>query len=313
MISNGYGFDSYATTSPCDVTIVVWSTGCQAAWRVTVASVADALARADVDAEVLVAHLSNGTGDGKRASHAEPPVSVRHLWLSDHGHDQTEPGRRVLAVAAGDLLACLADDITVSADWVNELLNARRRWPDAAYYTGKVELPPHEQWMAWMASQVEAMVLAPGDSPLSGKTRGACDPAGIWHGMSNIAFDVEALRRCDALSAVPGEATWTDPDHLTAVLRRLADDGGYGVYVPRMAVQRHPAAASRPTWSAHVQQPISAATSWFKHLPDRLAAAAMTIYHATPWRTHAISRTVKPSRTPSRSEQTGNQAEISAA
>ncbi len=313
MIANGYGFDGYLSGGPCDLTVLVWSTGSDSSWRAAVASVSQALDASDLDAEIIVAHLTTADIASGRlaADHASKGV-VRHL--PPPTDDKTTPGQAVLEAATGRLLACLSDEIIVSDDWINELLLAQRRWPDAAYYVGKFELPSHEQWMAWMASQVEAMVLTPDARSSVPARRCTSDPLLVWQGVSNLAFDAEALLRCDAFGDAALGRTRTEADHLTAVLRRLADGGGYGVYAPTMTARHHTASRPHPsTWSTRVQQPISLATSWFKHLPDRLAAVAQTIYQSAPWRSPGgTSRVNNAPATIESSRTTASTSEFSA-
>lgn len=167
-------------------------------------------------------------------------LPLRRLFESKQGHSNAR--NRGLAEAQGELIVYTDDDVLVDADWLVELRAAAERWPDAAYFAGRVDpwfekSPPPE-----LSQALEAVAEG-----FCGINLGAQEhylnedesPKG-----ANMAFRrswVASLRFNPDLGLKGKVETRGDE---TAFCEQIIEAGGRGVWVPR-AVLKHYVPAER--------------------------------------------------------------------
>lgn len=193
----------------------------------------DLLAALDVAGlahEVLV--VDNGSRDDTPAVLAE---AARRLPLT--AFTEPSPGKnralnRALPSARGALLVFTDDDVEPARGWLRALVEASRRWPDAAILGGPVEprYPPGAP--AWLVSHTFAAGAFAAHAPQAHE--GPCPRLPLG---PNYAIRAAALagRRFDDSVGSRGGATDLMGGE-TELLERLAGEGAAAVHVPDAVV-----------------------------------------------------------------------------
>jgi glycosyltransferase involved in cell wall biosynthesis len=181
-----------------------------------------------VEWELLVVN-NNCTDDtdaviARHAGH----LPLRRLLETKQGHSNAR--NCAIDHARGDLLIWTDDDVRVDPDWLEAYAAAAGRWPDAAYFGGRIrpwyEVEPPD-WIRANASLLEGFLVTRDLGDTERPFEGGEHPFG-----ANMAFRTHVLRRFrfdPQLGKVRDLNTIADE---TELLRRIGEGGMYGVWVP---------------------------------------------------------------------------------
>lgn len=204
-----------------------------------------------VDWELLVVN-NNCTDetDAVIARHAGA-LPIRRLFEPQPGVSRAR--NCALDAARGDLILSTDDDVLVDPDWLAAFVAAAGRWPDAAYFGGRIQPlyqkePP--RWVAANLGLLEGLLVirefGPDERPLGPREcPWGANMAFRRHVLEGRRFDVRLGRTAGLM--LSGE----EPQ----MIGELRAEGHVGVWVPGASV-KHPVDPSRTTaryvWSHHL-------------------------------------------------------------
>lgn len=235
-----------ASSGPLKATVAVCTHDRARLLARTLASLAALEVPGDVEWEVVVVAnaCSDGTPDVLRRW--EDRLPLRPLEEPRRGHSHAR--NRAVAEADGDLLVWTDDDVLVDPGWLRAYVEARRRWPGAAFFGGPIRpdfegRPPG--WLVGAYEECEAVRAAYAARDLGPEPLAIRDRDHLPYG-ANMALPVGAQRR-HAFDPRLGRSgsDLVGGDEL-AVLGALLEEGETGRWVPDARVD-HFVPAERQT------------------------------------------------------------------
>jgi glycosyltransferase involved in cell wall biosynthesis len=162
-------------------------------------------------------------------------LPLRRLFEPRQG--QSNARNCAMAVARGELLIWTDDDVLVDPDWLAEYVAAAGRWPDAAYFGGRIDpwfesTPP--DWMVANRRQFEGLLVIRdlgGPERLFGEKE---EPFG-----ANMAFRQEVLRLWQFNPQLGRRGAEQIVGDETDLIGRVRARGHHGVWVPAARVQHY--------------------------------------------------------------------------
>ncbi len=156
---------------------------------------------------------------------------------------------RAMAEARGRMLLFTDDDVDVAPDWLQAMMDARRRWPSAAYLAGTIlpafELPP-PTWLNEACQRLLSGVLVRFSLPRSAGPLTGREPRPMG---ANLAFDARALRDVGGFRTDLGrKGQGLIGGEEVAVLDALDRRNAGGIYVPQAVVRHHTPAKRLTHW-----------------------------------------------------------------
>ena len=203
----------------------------------TLASMAELTVPPNVDWRVLVVAnaCSDDTPSVLRAWATELPLT--HVVEERRGHSHAR--NRAVTEAEGDLLIWTDDDVRVAPAWLETYVDARRRWPDAAFFGGPVRpdfegKPP--AWLSRAFAEHEAVRAAYAARDLGSEPMVIRSSDHLPYG-ANMALPLEVQRR-HAFDPRLGRSgrDLVGGDEL-AVLEALLEEGATGRWLPDAEVE----------------------------------------------------------------------------
>jgi glycosyltransferase involved in cell wall biosynthesis len=192
--------------------------------------------------------VDNGSTDGTTAVLTEFSSRLPLAPTTEPKPGKSNACNHGIAVARGDYLIWIDDDVIVEPGWLSAYAAGFERWPEAALFGGKV-LPvleePVSSWFAACQHEFSHLLAKRdfGESPLPLSIAEDRLPFG-----ANYAARAAEQRRFPfdpALGPVSGRYQVGEE---TQVLRAILDDGNIGHYLPN-AVVRHMISPNRQTTS----------------------------------------------------------------
>ena len=204
----------------------------------------ESITRANIPAglrwELLV--VDNGSSDDTASVIASfaPRLPVRMLTEPSPGVSKAR--NMGLFAAQADRIVWTDDDTEVAPEWLTSYLDAYERYPDAAFFGGKV-IPVFEGGVpSWLQPNLEAFAHAfaardLGEAPVRFRIEHAHLPFG-----ANMALRTPVQRLFPFDPAVGG-GTGISGGEETKMIRQMAAAGHHGMWVPGSAVRHHIPAA----------------------------------------------------------------------
>ncbi len=195
-------------------------------------------------------------------------LPLRYLYEAEPGLSAAR--NRALAEACGRLIVFTDDDVEVDAGWLTAMMDARRRWPSAAYLAGRI-LPAYERprpsWLTDACESLLAGVVIKFSPPCEPGPLAPDDPRPMG---ANLAFDTDILRTVGGFRTDLGRngASLVGGEEV-AVLAELERRGHRGVYVPDAIVHHHtPADRLRPRFLRRYFAAVGVAAVRMGHIPS---------------------------------------------
>ena len=193
-----------------------------------------ALLRQDADPRAIeIIVVNNNSNDGTAAllsSIDDPRVRVVEEPRQGLSHARNAG----LAVARGDLVAFIDDDVEAARDWASTIIQTLDRRPDVDGVGGRV-LPAWERTRPRWLTRAHWAPLALQDHGDEKRVFDRSAPIGLVG--ANVAFRADVFRRTGAFSPVVqrvGDGIGSTEDH--ELLARLYAGGGRMLYLPRLLV-----------------------------------------------------------------------------
>lgn len=222
--------------STCHISIAICTWNRCALLRQTLKSLQKLAVPNDVDWEVIVVDNNSTDSTSVIAQQFASELPIRYVLEENQGLCHAR--NRALAESHGEYIAFIDDDVIVHTNWLTDYLAAGRRWPDSAYFTGKVmpwfENQPSEavatvmnelagvEWLGYDLGREERRLLA---------TEGPRGANMMYRKrlIKDIYFD-------QAFGRQKNEVIFGDESDFCS---RIHAKGLYGVWVPNAALEHY--------------------------------------------------------------------------
>jgi glycosyltransferase involved in cell wall biosynthesis len=189
----------------------------------------------DLSWEIVIVHTST--------DHTDDVISEYVGRLPVRREFEPRPGKsnaqnRATDIAKGDYIVWTDDDVVVDAGWLTAYVEAFRRWPEAAFFGGRIT-PRYEAPVAKWVLESEAVLEGPyairdfGDHvhPLSADDEDHFPFGANW---AIRAIEQRAFRYDPELGPA---ANWRRAGEETDVIHRVLGSGATGYWIPEAMVE----------------------------------------------------------------------------